>query len=67
MFYCDLLRDLIPFTQFKKRKKHPWSSAACNFNKSSTPSWVFSRFLNCTDGTRSRKASHLVKIYFDLN
>ena len=23
---CDALRDLVPFVQFKKRKKHPWRS-----------------------------------------
>ena len=29
---------------------------ACNFPKSSTTSWVFSRFLNFTDGTTSCNA-----------
>ena len=24
----DALRDLVPFVQFKKRKKHPWRSVA---------------------------------------
>ena len=23
---CDVLRNLIPFVQFKKREKHPWRS-----------------------------------------
>ena len=23
---CDGLRDLVPFVQFKKREKHPWTS-----------------------------------------
>ena len=23
----DALRDLVPFVQFRKRKKHPWRSA----------------------------------------
>ena len=23
---CGALRDLVPFVQFKKRKKHPWRS-----------------------------------------
>ena len=23
---CDVLRDLVPFAQFKKRVKHPWRS-----------------------------------------
>ena len=33
------LRDLIPFVQFKKRKKHPWRSV--NFSK---VAWVFFMF-----------------------
>ena len=32
---------------------------ACNFSKSNTPPWVFSRFLDCTNGTKSRKASQI--------
>ena len=27
--------------------------------KSNTPPWVFSRFLNCKNGTKSRNASHV--------
>ena len=23
---CNVLRDLVPFVQFKKREKHPWRS-----------------------------------------
>ena len=23
VIFCDALRDLVPFAQFKKRKKHP--------------------------------------------
>ena len=23
---CDVLRDLVPLVQFKKREKHPWGS-----------------------------------------
>ena len=34
---CDALRDLIPFVQFKKREKHPWT-------KINTPPWVFFTF-----------------------
>ena len=30
---------------------------ACNFTESNTPRWVFPRFQNCTNGTKSRKAS----------
>ena len=28
---CDVLRDLVPFVQFKKREKHPWRNV--NFSK----------------------------------
>ena len=28
---CGALRDLVPYTQFKKREKHPWKSV--NFSK----------------------------------
>ena len=48
---CGALRDLVPFAQFKKREKHPWRSV--NFR-------CFSRFLNCTNGTKLRNASHLI-------
>ena len=60
------LRVLVAFAQFKKRKKHPWRSV--NFSKVTgsslqtkinTPPWVFSRFLNCTNATKSRNASHI--------
>ena len=34
---------------------------ACNFTKSNTLPWVFSRFLNFTNVTKLRKASHEVK------
>ena len=30
---------------------------ACSFTKINTPPWCFSRFLNCTNGTKSRNAS----------
>ena len=49
IFICDALRNLVPFVQFQKRKKHPrWSlkgAEACSFTKSNTPSWVFLTFL----------------------
>ena len=31
-------------------------------NKSNSPPWLFSRFLNFTDGTKWRKTSHIIKI-----
>ena len=24
--WCDVLRDLVPFVQFKKREQHPWTN-----------------------------------------
>ena len=45
---CGALRGLVPFVQFKKRKKHPWMSVnfslACNFTKINTPPWMFFTF-----------------------
>ena len=56
---CDALRDLVPFVQFKKREKHAWRSV--NFNKvAGFRLGCFSRFLNCTNGTESRNAPHIV-------
>ena len=31
-----------------------------NFTESNTPPWVFSRFLNCANGTKLRIASHTI-------
>ena len=46
---CDALRVLVPFVQFKTHEKHPWRSVT--FSK-------VARYLNCTNGTKSRKTSH---------
>ena len=27
-FICDVLHDLVPFVQLKKREKHPWRSVS---------------------------------------
>ena len=60
---CGALRDLVPFGPFKKREKHPWKSV--NFSKESTLLKLtllhgcFSRFLNGTNGTKLRNASHI--------
>ena len=47
-FICDALRDLVPFVQFEKRKKHPWRSVTFSkvavFTKSNIPPWVFFLF-----------------------
>ena len=72
MTVCDVLRDLIPFVQFKKRENTHGGALllvklhaeVCNFTKSNTPPWVFFKFLNCKNGTKSRKAS--VSLFFTL-
>ena len=51
------LRDLKPFVQFKKRERHPWRSV--NFSKVAGFSLKPARFLNCTNGTKSRKAPQI--------
>ena len=56
--------------KFKKRENYPWKSVTfskvpgCNFTKNNTPTWMFSRFLNCTNATKSHKASqmHFLKL-----
>ena len=58
----DALRDLVPFGQFKKRDKNPWRSVAlvqpATLLKVSFLHGCFSRFLICTNDTKSRKPSH---------
>ena len=52
------MHDFVPYVKFKSRKKHPWRSvtfskvAACNI----------SCFLNYTNDTKSRKASHIFSL-----
>ena len=54
---CDVSRDLVPFIQFEKRENHPWRSVT--FSKVTLLHGYFSRFLNCTNGTKSRNVSHV--------
>ena len=57
---CDALRDLVPFVQFKKRKKHPWRSVFLGkLLKAVLLHGCFSRFLNCTYSIKSCKTSHI--------
>ena len=42
-------------------------ASVCNFNKSVIPPWVFSRFLNCTNGTESRKVQLVFSFFFFLS
>ena len=52
---------MVPFLQFKKREKHPWSSFTFSFTliKVTLLHGCFSCFLNCTNGTKSRKVADL--------
>ena len=65
---CGALRNLVAFAQFNKREKHSWMSV--NFGK--VTGWkpatllkltllhrCFSRFLNCTNTTKSHNAPHV--------
>ena len=63
---CDALRDFVPFVQFKKREKHPWRSVTFSKVASFWPAvslkvtllhGCLSRFLNCTNDTKSRNTS----------
>ena len=66
LYKCDALRNLL--VQFKKRKSThgemihlvKLQAEACDFTKSIThQSITFLRFLSCTNGTKSRKATHI--------
>ena len=70
---CDTLLNLVPFVQFKKREKKP--AGFSNFTKVKLlkPATLlkvtllhgcFSRFLNCTNGTKSCKALHRTNVQF---
>ena len=55
-----MLRDLVLFVQLKKREKHSWRSVTFSKVaglKVTLHHECFSRFLNCTNGTKSRNAS----------
>ena len=70
---CGELRDLVLFVQFKKREKYPWRSVnfsnfskfnfsinlAATLLKLTVLHGCFSRFLNGTDGTKSRNVPQL--------
>ena len=52
----EMLCAIWPFVLFKKREK---TLRGVLLLKSNAPPWVFSRFLNCANGTKSCKASHI--------
>ena len=64
MIKCNALRDLAPFVQLKKRENA--HGGLLLFSKSKIPPWVFSRFLNCITGTKSRKTSHIYNKFKEL-
>ena len=49
---CDVLRDLVPFVQFKKRE-------ACNFTKSNTSLWMFFTFFKLCKRCPIAQKSHI--------
>ena len=52
---CDIFRNLEPFVQFKNVKNAHGGELALLHG-----CWCFSRFLNCTNGTNWRNASHIL-------
>ena len=66
----DALRNLVPFVQFKKREKQPWRGVTLQAKSKSYKSptllkatllhGCFLRFLNCTNGFKSCKTSHIL-------
>ena len=54
----DVSRDLVLFVQFEKHEKHPYWSVTLAIGVILLHGY-FSRFLNYTDGTKSRNASHI--------
>ena len=56
MCICDALSELVTFVQFKKREKHPWRRAT--LLKVTVLLGCFSRFLKCTNDTKSLNALH---------
>ena len=65
---CDGLRDSVRFHNLKKREKHLWRSSTFSKVVGQKPATLlkvallhgcFSRFLSCTNGTKSRKTSYI--------
>ena len=64
-----VLRDVVPFVQFKKREKHTWRSVtfskivkpkASNFTKCNTPPWVFFAFVKLYKWHPIAKRPHII-------
>ena len=54
------MRYFVPFIQFKTHEKHSWRIVTLTLLKVTLLHGCFSRFSNCTNGTRSRKAPHII-------
>ena len=54
---------MVPFVQFKKREKYPWKSVTFIKVAGLLFHLRFSRFLNYTNGTKSRNLSHTIYHY----
>ena len=68
---CDVLRDLVPFVQSKKREKHPWRNVTFRLKpvtllKVTLLHGCVSCFLNCKNGAKSRDASHLLNLWYNI-
>ena len=60
---CDVLRDLVPFLQFKNMKNTRGGVLPATLLKATLLHECFSRFLNSTNGTKSRYASQYKIVY----
>ena len=61
---CDALRDLVPFVRFKNVKKTHEGILLLGLEPATLlnialPHGLFSCFLNCANGIKSHKASHV--------
>ena len=67
MYICDVLRDLVPFVQFKKREKHPWRSVnfskVAGFSKINTPPWAFFIFFKLNKWYQTAQRIRYVCLY----
>ena len=59
MINSDALRELVPFVQIENRKKHPLRKLLLVL-QATVLRGCFSRFLNCTNDTKSRNASQFM-------
>ena len=55
----DVVRDLVPFLQLKKREKHPWRSVTFSKRKAMLLRGCLTCFLNFTNGTKLRNALYI--------